>query len=35
MLLQEEALIREFELGPATGERTLVVGVQELVQVNE
>jgi hypothetical protein len=33
MLLQEEALIREFDLGPATGEHTLVVGVQELVQV--
>jgi len=33
MLLQEEALIREFDLGPATGKRTLVVGVQELVQV--
>ena len=33
MLLQEEAIIREFELGPATGERTLVVGVQEMIQV--
>ena len=34
MLLQEEAIIREFELGAATGERTLVVGVQELIQVS-
>lgn len=35
MLLQEEALIAEFGLGEAVfmGERTLVVAVQELIQV--
>lgn len=33
MLLQEEALIREFDLAAATGDRTLVVAVQELIQV--
>ncbi len=33
-LLQEEALIKEFDLGKATGEQTLVVGIQELVQAH-